>query len=178
VSEIRSRLTERADELRLAFDRSFAEAVRHDIPQTEDLLAFRVGSEPYALRLSEVTGLFAARRITRLPGATAFLGIAGFRGSIVPAYDLQVLLGLRRIETPRWLAIASAAPVAFAFETFDGHLRVPRDTIMPEQAGEQLRRLTRDFASAGGPARPIVHLPSVLDAIRPLLTGANMKEEG
>jgi purine-binding chemotaxis protein CheW len=171
-------LADQAGELRLAFDRSFAEAVRRDATPTEDLLAFRVGSEPYALRLSEIAGLFADRQITRLPGGVdALLGFAGFRGAIVPVYDLHVLFGRPKIETPRWLALASAVSVAFAFETFDGHLRVSRDAVVPQQADKQSQQLIREFVSTEALARPVVHLPSVLDAIQKLLPGPHMREE-
>ena len=172
MSEARSQLADQAGELRRLFDRAFAEPVRGDVASTDDLLAFRIGSEPYALRLTEIAGLFAGRRISRLPGSHgAFLGLVGFRGSIVPAYDLQVLLGRPALDAPRWLAVASAALVAFAFETFEGHLRVPRDAIMPRQASERSNPLIREFAPAAASARPIVHLPSVLDAVQSRLAG-------
>ena len=45
-------------EMRRTFDRAFAAPVRTDKPVMRDLLAVRIGSEPYAIRLSEVTGLF------------------------------------------------------------------------------------------------------------------------
>ena len=79
MSDERSRLADRAEALRLAFDRSFAEERRRDTPSNESLLAFDLGAEPYALRLSEIAGIFVDRKITRLPGgATALLGFAGF----------------------------------------------------------------------------------------------------
>jgi chemotaxis signal transduction protein len=179
MSEVQSRLAEQAVELRLAFDGAFAEAARQDATPMEDLLALRVGREPYALRLSEINGLFVDRKITRLPGGpAALLGFAGFRGAVAPAYDLQILLGRPAVQTLRWLVVASAAPVAFAFEAFEGHLRVPSSAITPRQAGEHSHRLIRDFVSIGGVARPIAHLPSALKAIQQLLGGPNKQEEG
>ena len=178
MSDERSRLADRAEALRLAFDRSFAEERRRDTPSNESLLAFDLGAEPYALRLSEIAGIFVDRKITRLPGgATALLGFAGFRGAIVPAYDLHVLLGRAPTETPRWLALASGAPVALAFETFVGHLQVPREAIMPRDGEEQSQRLIREVASADGLVRPVVHLPSVIDTILKQRPGANTAEE-
>ncbi len=74
-----SRLTERAAELRSAFDRGFAAPLRVDTAAKQELLAIRVGAEPYVVRLSEISGLFADKKITRVPGgAAALLGIAGF----------------------------------------------------------------------------------------------------
>ena len=125
MMEAASHVSERAAELRRDFDRSFAEPPRVDTVVKDDLLAIRLGAQGFAMRLSEITGLFADKKVTRVPGASAaLLGIAGFRGSIVPVYDLQSLLGHSGGQTPRWLVIAAAAPVAFAFEAFEGQLRV------------------------------------------------------
>jgi purine-binding chemotaxis protein CheW len=167
MSDGGSQVTGRAAELRDAFDRVFAEAHPPAPPPSEDLLAIRIASEPYALRLTEIAGLFADRKITPVPGrSSALLGIAGFRGAIVPVYDLPVLLGCRALETARWLAIAAGTPVAFAFAVQEGQLRLPRSAIVSYPIGEDRRRHVREFAHATDLARPIVHLPSVLEAIR------------
>ena len=86
----------RLRDLRADFDRSFTEpARRYDIEHVE-LLAVRAGGRPYALRLSQTSGLFPDRQVTALPGpVAALLGIAGFGGAIVPVYDLAALLGRR-----------------------------------------------------------------------------------
>jgi purine-binding chemotaxis protein CheW len=160
-------IADRAARLRDAFDRSFAEPRAADARLGEDLLAIRIAAEPHALRLSEIAGVFADRRITPLPGGfPALLGIAGFRGAIVPVYDLPALLGHRPGAALRWLAMAAAAPVAFAFAVLDGHLRVAPDAIIGHDDGEHQRRHVRFFARTAGLVRPIIHLPSVLDAIR------------
>ncbi|HEX3883811.1 MAG TPA: chemotaxis protein CheW [Stellaceae bacterium] len=173
-----SEVTDRAAELRDAFDRAFAEPRPPAPPPSEDLLAIRVASEPYALRLTEVAGLFADRKVTPVPGrASALLGIAGFRGAIVPVYDLQVLLGCPPLETARWLVIAAGTPVAFAFAVQEGHLRLPRSAIVSYRTGENQRRHVREFAHTTEFARPIVHLPSVLEAIRRQVPAAPETQE-
>ena len=178
VSDTRSRLADQASELRLAFDRTFAESPRRDTAPTEDLLALRLGSEPYAVRLSEIAGLFADREITRLPGgATALLGIAGFRGNVVPVYDLHVLLGRSTAKALRWLMVAAGAPVAFAFEAFDGHLRASRDAIVPADVEGQPEKYVREFISDGGLIRPIACLPAILDAIMKHIPQVAPREE-
>jgi purine-binding chemotaxis protein CheW len=161
-----SGLAERAAELRASFDRAFAVPIRSEAAATQDLLAIAVGTEPYAIRLSEVTGLFADRRITPIPGSsTALLGIAGFRGTIVPVYSLPMLLGHSPTQLPRWLVIAAVAPVALAFDQLDGHLRAAAEAILPRQSPEQARGYALEFVRTESVVRPVLHLPFVVDAL-------------
>ena len=178
MSEAPSHVTRRAAELRLAFDRGFAEPAHLDTTIKESLLAVRVGAESYALRLSEITGLFADKKITRLPGGdAALLGIAGFRGAILPVYSLQILLGHSSTQTPRWLVIASSKPVGLAFDAFAAQLSVPRDAILPAQSRAETRSFVRDFVRTQNFVGPIMHLPSVLDSIRTARPEAARSEE-
>jgi chemotaxis signal transduction protein len=157
----------RAAELRLAFDRAYAEPAHLDGALKEDLLAVRVGAQAFAIRLSEITGLFADKKITPVPGGhPALRGIAGFRGAIVPVYDLQRLLGGSRAATSRWLVIAAAVPVALAFEAFERQLRVSRDAILPQPSGAQTHSYAQEFVRTPDFVGPIIHLPSILDAIK------------
>jgi chemotaxis signal transduction protein len=159
-----SSATERVAAMRLAFDRAFAEPVSYDTAATD-------GIEACAIRLAEITGLFADKKITRVPGAAAaLLGIAGFRGAIVPVYSLRLLLGQSGDPsgsgTPRWLVIAAAAPVALAFEAFEEQLRVLPAAILPRRSQPQMKSYAREFVQTRTVVRPIMHLPSVLDAIK------------
>jgi chemotaxis signal transduction protein len=164
MTDSASRLAERAAALRTAFDRSFAAPPRVDAATKLDLLAVRVGTEPCAIRLSDITGLFADRSVTRVPGSNAaLLGIAGFRGAVLPVYTLHALLGHPGAQTPRWLVIAAAAPVALAFDAFEGHLRIPADALLPQQS--KMRGCTREFIRAADVIRSVLHLPSVIEAL-------------
>jgi len=171
VSEVRERGHDRTAALRAAFDRAFVEPLRLDAPPSEHLLAIRVGTKACALRLSEIAGLFADRRITRVPGgAAALIGLAGFRGALVPVYSLQALLGLGATSaaTPRWLVVAAgrpAAPVALAFEAFEGQLRVALDAIVPAEARSALGGCAGEFVRADNFAGPILHLTLLLATI-------------
>jgi len=165
-----SPLAQRAAELRRNFDRSFAEPPRSRQAASLDLLAIRLGGEPYALHLAAVTGLFAGKKFTRLPqAAPELLGIAGFRGSVVPVYDLRVLLGCADGEAPRWLVIAAASAVALAFDGFDGHLRLPLDAIAPQGPGESTRPHVRELvrvAASDLPLRSLIDVDSVVASIQ------------
>lgn len=157
----------RAAALRDAFDRAFAEPPPPDPPALADLLAIRVGAEPYALRFSEIAGLFADRKVTPIPTrAPTLLGIAGFRGALVPVYDLHALLGQRAAEAARWLVMAARAPVAFAFSAQEGQFRCGREAIVSHQPGDPARRHVSEFARIGALLRPIVDLSSLLETVR------------
>jgi chemotaxis signal transduction protein len=166
VSDSPTGPTDLAQQLRSAFDRSFAAPAHLDTTLKEDLLAIRSGSQLLALRLSEIGGLFADKKITRIPGRIAtLLGIAGFRGAILPVYDLGMLLGQAKGKASRWLVSAAAVPIGLAFEGFDGHLRISKDAIISQEARDR-KSYIRDRARIEGVVRPILDLPSVLDAIR------------
>jgi chemotaxis signal transduction protein len=120
-------VTGRAEELRRAFDRSFAEPPAAAAAPHVDLLAIRAGETPLALRVAEVTGLVADKAITPVPSAfPELVGVAGFRGAIVPVWRLAPLLGLRADGPPRWMVLVASGSDTFAlaFEHLDGHLRV------------------------------------------------------
>lgn len=156
----------RAEQMRQAFDRTFAEPRPPEPPPSEEMLAIRIAGEAYALRLSEIAGLFADRKITPLPTAVAaLLGLAGFRGAVVPVYDLHLLLGYPAAETVRWLATVAEAPIAVAFAQHEGQFRLSHDSVVP-QTGGSARRHVREFATVAGLRRPIVDLSSVVAAVR------------
>jgi chemotaxis signal transduction protein len=160
-------IARRAAVLRHEFDRSFAAPSFASKSAIEDLLAIRLGAHDFALRLSEIAGLFADKKITPVPGGgVALLGIAGFRRSIVPVYDLRKLMGIPGSSAPRWLVIAAVSPVALAFETFEGQLRVSLDAIAAEHAQTKAHNHTQGFVQSDKILRPIIHLPSLLHAIK------------
>ncbi len=153
---------ERLAALRAAFDLSFAEPPLPPTAQIEDLLIVQVGGRPYAIRVSEISGLFADRSITPVPGPIPeLLGVAGFRGSIVAVYDLGLLLGHGPSPTPRWLVLDSGSPVlGLAFNSIDGHLRAPAGSIA-------LATLDgADANGARGSAHEVVH---TAEGVRPVL---------
>jgi chemotaxis signal transduction protein len=159
-------ISKRAAGLREAFDQSFVVAQHYDPVDTADFLAIRVGGDPFMLRLGEIAGFHADKKITPLPSRVAELrGVAGFRGTMIPVYDLAALLRYPNAKSPRWLAIAAAAPVALAFDSFDGHFRFAADTVASRDgadAEEHLRQVVRTEQFV----RPIIDIPSIVAAIR------------
>jgi purine-binding chemotaxis protein CheW len=164
----------RMAQLRTAFDSSFAEPVQpHDEIHVE-LLAVRAGGRPYALRLSQTSGVYPDRPITALPGPLpSLLGVAGFGGGILPVYDLAALLGHPAGDRPRWLVLAAGTPpLAFAFGELDGHFRVAEDAVITE--GHEGAGCLRGMVPLPGGTRPIVDVPAARAAVH-RLTG---HEEG
>jgi chemotaxis signal transduction protein len=156
----------RASELRAAFDRSFAAIPRRETAQQRDFLAVTIGGDRYAIALAEVAGLFVDRTITPVPGRIpALLGVAGFRGAIVPVFDLRTLFGYPGTGTHRWLVLAAAMPVAFAFETFEKYFRLGADAVVPRSGGDASRAFIRTTARAHDFAWPIVDLEAVIQTI-------------
>jgi chemotaxis signal transduction protein len=166
-------------ELREAFDQSFARAPRPAEGDHEDLLLVRVGRAPYALRLRETLGLAKNRKIVPVPtGRSDVLGVAGIRGSVVPVYDLAILLGHSRDEAaPVWLALAgSPDPVALAFGGLEGFARTPRTDIHSATSRDGVKSHVREVVTIGALPRPIVDIPSALGAIR-TVPGGSVKEQ-
>ncbi|GAA2640557.1 hypothetical protein GCM10010399_87680 [Dactylosporangium fulvum] len=163
-------LATRLADLREAFDRSFADPPRQEVAGYDDLLAIRVGIQRYALRLTESAGLFQDRPVTRLPGPLpALLGVAGFRGAVVPVYDLAAVFGQPAAGAParRWLVLVTGTPpVALAFDELEGHLRVPHEQIVEEATGHGPRGCLRGIVPLDGGARPIVDIAAVRAAIQ------------
>jgi chemotaxis signal transduction protein len=158
-------LAETARHLGRAFDAGFATEPPADRPVTEDLLAVEIGGQSYAVPLSEVAGVFKDRRVTLLPSPVpGFLGVAGIRGSIVAVYDLPALLGHSPAASRRWLLLAKAEPVGFAFDTFEGQLSVPPQHVVASRA-DGTRRHVKRAVSVGDRLRYVVDVASVVEAI-------------
>jgi purine-binding chemotaxis protein CheW len=167
MSDVTSRVSERAAELRRHFDRAFAEPIHAETAVEQLLLGISVAGQPYAIRLSDAAGVHADKKITPVPGSSpALRGIAGFRGALLPVYDLHVLLGHAIADAPRWLVVAAAAPVALTFTTFEGQLRAGPDEILPRSVRSDQQTYARDLLRTRTFTGPILHLPSVLDAIK------------
>ncbi|MGH9142297.1 MAG: chemotaxis protein CheW [Vicinamibacterales bacterium] len=157
-----------AAQLKRMFDHTFAETPLVEKRSHDDLLAVTVGGDPYAIRVSEVVGLGADSKITWLPGSiAALLGLMGRRGVLVPVYDLCTLLGYPRASAPRWFLIAAVAPVALAFDHFEGHLRVPREAVSSDSSPRPVNQSPslHELMRLDELARPIIHVPSVLNQI-------------
>jgi chemotaxis signal transduction protein len=161
-------VTGAAAELRRAFDAAFAAAPREARGDAVSLLAIRVGSDPYALRVLEVAGLLQPKCIVQVPSRRAeLLGLMGLRGAVVPVYSLARLLGRgAEAEEPRWAVLCGAEDrVAVAFGAFEGHVEVAAGELVTAAEGGAAREHVAHLANAGGALRPVLSLESILRAI-------------
>lgn len=154
------------EELRLAFDQSFA--VRADATSIpgDDYLLVGVATHMFALRLSQVASLHRAPRAMRLPDSPpALLGLVGFRRTVYPLYDLSRLLGCTPGADARWALVTAARPLALAFARLGGHRRVAADPVTPAGSTASSAPHQRGVVRIDGSLHPIVDLDSVSDAI-------------
>jgi chemotaxis signal transduction protein len=150
---------------RRAFDQAFAVPPITRVDTFEDLLAVRVAGDPYALRVREITGLVASRRIVPLPSRRPeLLGVAGNRGSLVAVYSLAALLGYGADSKPAsWLALAGTGePIGLGFEEFEGFLRVRSADVHAARAAEAERPHVAEVVVVGNQSRRVVDIPSTL----------------
>ena len=163
----------RAVALRENFDRGFAAPRQAGAQDVVDFLAISVDASPYAIRLADIASLSTDHVITAIPGQAGVLGLAGFRGAMLPVYALAALLGHDTAAPARWLV--RAPPVAFAFPRFEGHLRLPAAQVVANAQEAPAPRHVRGFLEHETHIRPILDMASLFEAVR-ILAGATKRE--
>lgn len=159
-------MTDTAAALRLAFDRSFELAPATETGAVAGLLAIRLGTSRYVVRLTDVAGLHADKRISPLPSPVPELrGLAGLRGTVLPVYDLGMLLGFPRAAAARWLLVTAVTPIGLAFDGFDGYESVAADAFVTEVRPGARERHVREVLRTEG-ARPVIDVPSIVETIK------------
>lgn len=179
MSAARTSLRLTAADLREAFDRSFAVAPALEPPQLENFLAVRVSGDPYAIRSGGILAIHVDRRVAPLPSALpALLGVAGFRGQLMPVYDLAALIGGAARAAPRWLAVARAREaVALAFESFERQWLAEPQELLPDAGEPHTCAHLRGAVRIDGGVRPILNLESVIDELSKRVAAARSTKE-
>jgi chemotaxis signal transduction protein len=129
-------------------------------------LAIRVSGDPYAIRVRELTGLLANRRVVPLPSRRPeLLGVAGVRGALVSVYGLSSILGYGTgAVATKWLAMCGRAQlVALAFDELEGFLRLPQRTLFRVDSADTSRPHLAEAVRVGPTTRRVVDTPSILN---------------
>jgi chemotaxis signal transduction protein len=160
----------RIAELRDAFDQTYAiPAVSQAAEQTENLLSIRVARDPYAIKISEISGLANDKRTVAFPSPVPeLLGVAGIRGGLVPVYSLAALLGYSQDEgEARWLALCgSEEPVGLAFSNFEGYLRVPLTQVYAAKQKDATPAHVKYVLRTADMVRAVVSIPYLVEMIK------------
>jgi hypothetical protein len=94
----------------------------------------------------------------------------------VAVYDLALLLGYPRPAAARWIAVLAAAPLAIAFERFDGAIQRAAAEITFDATDGRTPHV-RAIARAAEWVRPVVAVEAVLDTIRQRSPGPGSDKE-
>jgi len=116
-------LVETVARMRAEFDGGFALSPPVASDAQVEYLAIRVGGDPCALRLADLLGVYVDRKVVPLPSSVpSLLGIASFRGALVPVHDLRLLLGYLRTAPAGKVrrSTLAGAPLTPALSSADG----------------------------------------------------------
>lgn len=169
MSQVPIEASARVEQLRQAFDESFAVARRPPRSARQDLLLVRMDGRRYGIRVSELRGLHEGRRITPLPSISPpLLGITGIRGELVAAYSLAGLLDCN--DDPRqrhWHGICetSGAVVALVFSGFEGCVRVADSDLHSTAQNTSLPRHTCAVARLASDTCYVISTESILKTL-------------
>jgi len=172
--------------LRQAFDQSFARALQPANLQLLEVLVVRIGGDGYAIRLADIRGLYADRRVVPVPSPLAdLLGVTGFRGQVVPVYDLGALLGKTRRGALRWMVLVQTRGRdlrALAFDTFEAYAAVTADRLVAvDDPGLASDLTARPFMHGAvrieQTVRPILQVQSIVDLLQQRVDAARSNKE-
>lgn len=165
-----SAVASKAAELRNAFDRARAiPSSTRAAEQVEGLLSIRVSGDPYAIRVSEISGLANDRKVVAFPSPVPeLLGVAGIRGGLVSVYSLAALLGYsREAEQARWLVLCGAEEsVGLAFSDFEGYLLVPLTQVYATGQRDAARAHVKHVLHVADLVCAVVSIPEILESIK------------
>jgi len=158
-----------AAELRQEFDQVFAVS---DVIRThaiDDYLGIRVGTRSVVVRVVELTRIEFGGKIVTLPGGNPWLlGLTNSQGRLIPVYSLKLALGLdHSLGESNWLAICGRdEPIGFAFDLFEGYLRVPQSDVLGIGAHGSNTQHDQQTMRIGDELRLVVNTFSIIKSIQ------------
>ena len=165
-----SAIAGKAVELRNVFDRSRAiPSSARAVEQVEGMLSIRVSGDPYAIRVSEISGLANDRKVVAFPSSIPeLLGVAGIRGGLISVYSLAALLGYsKEADQARWLVLCGAEePIGLAFAAFEGYLAVPLAQMYATDRRDVARAHVKHVLRSADQVCAVVSIPDILESIK------------
>lgn len=161
-------VSSRAADLRQEFDESFSFPAKGSNEGHQSLIALRVAGEALAVRTPDVTGIAKRKGITPLPGQVpGLLGLTVVRGSLLPVYDLAVLLGLPGAGgSGPWVMFTNReTPLAFVFDDFEGQIEIKQASLDDSESPLSHKHL-RSTALIGATHRAVIDVPGIVEEIR------------
>lgn len=176
-----SAVTTKLAELRHTFDQARAAPFSSEKEeQSVSLLAIRISRDPFAIKVNEIGGLVAGRKIVPVPSPVPeLLGLAGIRGALIPVYSLEALLGYgAQTEQTRWLALCGEEDsFALAFGEFEGYLRIPPHQLFPINEKDTLRVHVKEIARTTGFVRAVVSISLLKETIQGRCRSSSVSKE-
>ena len=193
MSDLSQDMARRKAQLREAFDSAFALPPVQRDDGREVFLIVGAGSGRYAARLDALLGLERGRKIVPLPSpAPGLLGLAGFRGQLIPVFDLAMLLGASAAgrgsgpgvpqgevaRGPQWLVLCKGQPaVALAFGRFEGLVLVSSQDVFAGPPGERPSGLAPQTVRVGSHNLSVMDVPSLVAAATRRLAAKGVDQE-
>jgi purine-binding chemotaxis protein CheW len=107
----------------------------NDIGVRDEFLSFGLGAEQYAIDILRVREIRAYMPVTRIANSVpAMKGIFDLRGSIVPVFDMRVLLGLPPAEVTNPVVIIldiDGRPAGIVVDVVCQVVALDRDAVKP-----------------------------------------------
>ena len=157
-------------EMKTEFDLSFAKEPKVHISNHEDCLIVRLENDYYALKVSEMRGIEAQKKITPLPDEKPeLLGISAIQGHLAPVYSLARIMGYADTSTqPRWTVMCdSNSRIALAFDILEGYFRLPRsDFSNVDPDSKKNKEHIAEALSFRSKIGRVISLPSILKALQ------------
>lgn len=154
-------------DIALAFDSAFQREPEPPKPLEEGLLVVNAGGLRYGLRCSELHAIVRDKKITALPGSpSGILGLAGFRGQLVPVFSLASQLGQPPDDSPRWLAVVSSsegAKIAFAFEALIRQVPIASQALLSDSSTSLIESF---WAEDGEEPLAVLSFPTLLHELQ------------
>lgn len=168
MSAVDPEFASRVAELRASFDAAFALAPPEASAASIGLLAIRVGKDGYAIRMTDLSDVQAARRVVPLPGGRSeLIGLAGIRGRLVPVYSLAALLGQAETQAWTWLAICGTEqPIGLTFDELEGYLQASPADLYAAAESERSRGHVREVLRKDGTTTMVVSADSIVGMLR------------